>query len=332
MFNNNELLSSDDYETYNLSDIMVSLCNLLKVDIETLYYYRQNICINNLFKLILMVEYGKFRANDSQCYDEEEIDLGFYETFNIEDYEKKSLAATDCNIVEKLNKQSERKKCISYIQENIDIDDEDNNQILNEILSNNVSQNSNEINKYQPAYLKKQSDANDCILIDFKNAYLSVLRKYNINCYNVLNIVNDTTISNNLYQKCNKIKIEDNIYVITTKDDYSHINSFYNNLNEAINNTQCKYKKKVLKQLIVQMTGMFLQEGRELYNPYCYHSMVMLLNKEVRTLIKELESNNANIYYVKTDGIICNNISIDKVNEILSNQFSFYKFNIMTNC
>lgn len=80
------------------------------------------------------------------------------------------------------------------------------------------------------------------------------------------------------------------------------------------------------------MTGLFLKEGNEIYNPYLYYAMVMLLNFEIRKLLQLLEDNNANILYVKTDGIICNNIDINVVNDILKTNYSFYEFNIVENC
>ena len=80
------------------------------------------------------------------------------------------------------------------------------------------------------------------------------------------------------------------------------------------------------------MTGLFLKEGSEIYNPYLYYAMVMLLNFEIRKLLQLLENANAQILYVKTDGIICNNIDIDVVNSILGEHFCFYEFNIIKDC
>ena len=80
------------------------------------------------------------------------------------------------------------------------------------------------------------------------------------------------------------------------------------------------------------MTGLFLKEGSEIYNPYLYYAMVMLLNFEIRKLLQLLENTGAQILYVKTDGIICKNIDIDVVNSILGEHFCFYEFNIIKDC
>ena len=279
---------------YDLSSTFLTICNLLKIDVRTLYLYRQNICLSNYFKVMMICNEKLVWDSNNIIYDTEDIDNDIFDYVDIDmwyNYDLFKNITTNWKILDKLGIKAQNyyNKINDIITEQCAGDEEifrDNRAILvDSITKSEDSSVYSSINRYQAAYYKVQGDYNDCVLIDFKSAYLSVLRKYKLNPYNVINIVTKSLISKQLYSKMRKISIDDDIDIITTNDEYNSINMFYDDLNNAINNAKNKNIKWVLKSLIVSMTGLFLKEGNEIYNPYLYYAMVMLLNFEIRKLL-----------------------------------------------
>ena len=118
---------------FDLSHTLLLLCNLLKVDVRTLYLYRQNICLSNLFKVMMIQNEGLVRNYSNIIYDDENIENDIFDYVDIDmqqNYQLFRNITTNDKISQKIgiNKQ----KCYDEINKIITEECEDDDEILQE--------------------------------------------------------------------------------------------------------------------------------------------------------------------------------------------------------